>query len=174
MSPARARIPRTFPRHWTAYERVDALEGILREYLADPALRAWAARLAKVWTQGREPSTGAERRARLLAHVQALPYLADLPGLDTLSDPRTTVREGGDCKERALLLALLLVVSEGANVEIAWQRQRGAPQDHVTLIEWRGRERSWLDGTVPGARVGEEPHDAARRTGYKGGGVELG
>ena len=38
----------------------------------------------------------------------------------------------------------------------------------MTALVWLGGDvAAWADATIPGARVGEHPRDAARRTGYR-------
>jgi len=100
----------------------------------------------------------------LLAEAQALPYAPDDAGPVDLvtTDLDTVTREGGDCEERSMWLAAHLVW-HGFAAWLAWVTQRGAPLDHVsTLVELGGRRR-WVDATVPGARIGEAPEDAAGR-----------
>lgn len=103
--------------------------------------------------------------ALLLSTVQLLPYVPDAsPGVDDVCDPAVILSRGGDCEDRAALFAALARAA-GYRAELVWQSQE-ADQDHVTVRVWIDGAWRWADPTVPGAAIGEEPHDAARRTGY--------
>lgn len=152
------------PRTWGRERRVRWLQTALGRLLRDPESVQWARALAGRITDRRAPRE-VQRRA-LLSWVQSLPYVPDEPGSDAVRSPAETARVGGECKERSVLLGLLLAAALGATVELVWIPQEGAPLDHVSLWEWeRGGRRTWLDATVPGARVGEYPADAAARVG---------
>ena len=131
------------------------------ELARDPAFEAERASLA-----GR---VEADRAAHWLARVQALPYEPDDAGpVDVVeTDLRRALAGGIDCEERSALVAALCA-ADGIGAEVAWMVQRGAPLDHVTALVWLGGDvAAWADATIPGARVGEHPRDAARRTGYR-------
>lgn len=101
--------------------------------------------------------------------MQALPYAPDPPGsVDVVeTDVGVVLRGGGDCEERAMLL-VALCSADGIGGELAWLTQEGAPLDHVSALVWLGGDAAvWADATVPGARLGEHPRAAARRTGYR-------
>lgn len=100
----------------------------------------------------------------LLAEAQALPYAPDDAGPVDLvtTDLDTVTREGGDCEERSMWLAAHLVWL-GFAAWIVWVTQKGAPLDHVSTLVGLGGRRLWVDATVPGARIGEEPEVAAGR-----------
>lgn len=122
--------------------------------------------LAARWSQ--DPlvrSTAAGRSLELLlSTVQLLPYRTDRHGADDVCDPATLFRDGGDCEDRAALFAALARVA-GARVVIVWQPQQGVAEDHVTTKVFLDGAWRWADPTVPGARIGEEPHDAVARLG---------
>lgn len=100
----------------------------------------------------------------LLSAVQLLPYVDDPTSSDIVCDPSEVIAKGGDCDDRAVLFAALAKVA-GYRAVIVWQSQDGAPQDHVTVKVWRDGAWLWADPTVPGARIGEEPHAAVDRLG---------
>lgn len=103
----------------------------------------------------------------LLRLVQSLPYQSDTAGSDLVCDPADVFARGGDCEDRAALLAALLYAS-GYAVQLVWQADEAAPEDHVTVkVRLRDGSWAWADPTVPGAQIGEEPHAAAARTGYR-------
>ncbi len=122
--------------------------------------------LAARWSQTSVVRTmGAGRSlALLLSTVQLLPYTDDPTDTDRVCDPDEVIRVGGDCEDRAVLFAALCKVI-GVRVVIVWQAQNGAAQDHVTTKVWVNGVWTWADPTVPGARIGEEPHDAVARLG---------
>lgn len=136
--------------------------------------RRWADELA------RDPAFEAERRALAgrfeveragywLAKVQAIPYASDPVGVadEVERDVRKALAGPIDCEERSMLVAAMCA-ADGIDAEVAWIPQRPAPLDHVTALVWLGGDAAaWADGTIPGARVGEHPRDAARRVGYK-------
>lgn len=107
------------------------------------------------------------RAAHWLARVQALPYVSDPVGpVDVVeTDVRRVLERGADCEERAALVAAL-VAADGIAARVVWLVQDGAPLDHVSALVDLGGWR-WADATIPGARVGEHPRDAARRLGYR-------
>jgi len=131
------------------------------ELAADPAAADERAALA-----GR---VEAERVRYWLSRVQALPYVADPPGPVDLveTDWRRVLVDGGDCEERAMML-VAYCAADGIGGKLAWLTQEGAPLDHVSALVWLGGDvLAWADATVTGARLGEHPVAAARRTGYR-------
>lgn len=125
--------------------------------------------LARAWSS----TPLVERTARrcgdvlvALATVQLLPYRADPDGAaDLVCDPATILRRGGDCEDRAtLLVALLLALRRTAR--LVWIEQPHDALDHVSVQLWDGAGWQWCDPIVRGARVGEHPVEAARRTGF--------
>lgn len=134
---------------------------ILREAFAlawedrdTPEVRALIAR-AKASPRGVE--------AGALEAVQGLRYHADPPG-EWLQRGRVTATEGGDCEDLAALLAVVLVCC-GVRAWLVWLSQPLAARDHVTAAVWRSGEWWWLEPSVKGARPGESPYEAAKRTG---------
>jgi transglutaminase-like putative cysteine protease len=79
-----------------------------------------------------------------------------------------TLTYGGDCEDLVVALVALMLAA-GLDARVVWQEQSGAPLNHVTaqvrLPTPKGPEWVWADPTVKGARLGEEPHDAAARLG---------
>lgn len=100
----------------------------------------------------------------LLSAVQLLPYTTDPSGADVVCDPDEVIAKGGDCEDRATLFAALAKAA-GYRAVIVWQSQDGAAEDHVTTKVWVNGAWRWADPTVPGATIGEEPHDAVERLG---------
>jgi len=109
--------------------------------------------------------------ARCLASVQALPYVPDPPGkpFDLVRPAVETQFVGGDCEDLAVLLCALYR-RLGVRWGLVWidQGDWSAPLDHVTAEVFLRNQWFWTDPTVPGARVGEHPYDAVRRTGLDG------
>lgn len=101
-----------------------------------------------------------------MRYVQALPYEPDGAGsVDLVTvDLDDALRKGGDCEERACLVAAFCDAN-GVRAMLEWMAQDGAPLDHVTSLVWLGRW-VWADATVPGAELGEDPRAAARRLHY--------
>lgn len=123
-------------------------------------------RYADEWSQTQLVREMASGRTidQLLTTVQALPYHPDPPGLDLVCSVSDMVAYGGDCEDRAILFSAL-AAANGYRVQIVWDEQAGAPEDHVTCRLMLGGKWLWADPTVVGARIGEHPQDAARRTG---------
>ena len=139
----------------TPQERLDAVARLAAAWARDPAVIALALRFDD------DPAR------ELLAWVQSLPYASDPEGYDVVCGPAQVMREGGDCEDRAALLAALYA-ARGWRARVAWQTDDSAPEDHVTVQLFDGSSGwFWADPTVPGARIGEEPHAAAARTGYR-------
>lgn len=131
--------------------------------------RRWADELAAAGAPAvRAALSARERAAGALRDVQALRYVSDPAGpVDEVeTDVRRVLEQGADCEERAMLLAALCAAA-GVPAEVVWIVQRGAPLDHVTARVDVGAGWEWADPTIPGARVGEHPRDAARRVGYR-------
>ena len=134
-------------------EKIAALGRIAERWTSDPAVR----RLAQ--------ETAYQAPEVVLGLVQRLPYHNDRQREDTVCSPGDVLAKGGDCEDRAALFAALMRV-RGATVRLVWLGDERAPEDHVTVELWDGSAWLWADPTVPGARIGEEPHAAAARTGY--------
>lgn len=84
--------------------------------------------------------------------------------------PIANARKGcGDCEDLAsLLVALCMVV--GLRARVVWMEQPGSPLNHVSVQVCVDPSRGddcwlWLDATLPGARLGENPYDALARLG---------
>lgn len=142
--------PGCVPLYGTTEAKTDALAALAARWSRSPLVRKLVA---------------GKPLALLLATVQHLPYVADsTPDVDEVCDPSVILSRGGDCEDRAALFAALAQAG-GWRVRLVWQEQEG-DQDHVTAEVWLGGAWQWCDATVPGAQIGEEPHDAAERTGY--------
>lgn len=102
---------------------------------------------------------------RALELAQAFPYEPDDAGaVDLVTVDRAVFEaEGGDCEERAMWLAAALAAAQ-IPTRLVWMQQQAA-QDHVTVQAWLDGRWVWADPTVPGARLGEHPQDAADRVG---------
>lgn len=128
--------------------------------LAELAAR-WAGELRRRGDVGRGDLDAV---ARALREVQALPYTPDPPGsVDLLSLSLACVeRVGGDCEERAALFAARCDAMR-VRAAVVWVPQPWARLDHVSSQVMVQGRWCWADATVPGARLGEHPWDAARR-----------
>lgn len=100
------------------------------------------------------------------AHVRYVPAPQNDRGDDWFCDPRAVLDRGGDCDQLAALLATLLETA-GETTLILWVGQPENDQDHVTVVVWLRGAWRWCEPCVPGARVGEDPWDAAERTGAR-------
>lgn len=131
-------------------------------FLRDVA-RRWAVELAPTAPRTLPPRAIA---ARALARAQTFPYAPDDAGtVDLVTVDRATFeREGGDCEERAVWLAAALAAAR-IPAELVWLSQPGQEADHVTVRAHLDGRWLWADPTVPGARLGEHPQDAADRVG---------
>lgn len=93
----------------------------------------------------------------LLAYVQGLPFQPE--AVETFEDTWTTLELGGDCDDLVrALLATARSVGLGARPTIY-------PPAHVTAELWDGTRYRWAETTIAGARLGEDPRAALRRTG---------
>jgi len=87
----------------------------------------------------------------------------------TVSPITNAPKGGGDCEDLAsLLVALCMVV--GLRARVVWMEQPGSPLNHVSAQVCVDPSRGddcwlWLDATLPGARLGENPYDALARLG---------
>ena len=83
--------------------------------------------------------------------------------------PITGARKGcGDCEDLAsLLVAFCMVV--GIRARVVWMEQPGSPLNHVSAQVWLDPNAVdgwlWLDATLPGALLGENPYAALTRLG---------
>ena len=97
--------------------------------------------------------------------MQRLPYYPDPPGeSDWISDPCHALVVGGDCEDLSVLLVALWAAC-GLTARVVWIAQPEAGQDHVSAEVLLPRAAGWLpgEGTVRGARLGEDPYVAAKR-----------
>lgn len=136
-------------------ERLEVFGELVRDLVVDPTVRETAARIRR--QSGRDGELAAA-----LAHVQSFPTRPDPPGGgNTVCDARSTELLGGRCVVRSIYLAGLYGVW-GYPVELVWLPQPRWPLDHVTVRVLCQGAWWWADPTIPGARLGEHPWDAAR------------
>lgn len=100
------------------------------------------------------------------AHVPYVPAPDDGRGRDWFCAPAYVLDHGGDCDQLAALLAALLETA-GHRTRIVWVAQPGQVRDHVTVLVWLWGQWRWCEPCVPGAKVGEDPWDAADRVGAR-------
>lgn len=157
--------PYCVPSSASPEERARIIAARAREALTDPSVQAAARGIACANCQPRE------RAAAVLRRAQAAGFVADPPGCDAYAPVAHTLAHGGDCDDLTpLVMALGTLTGFGARV--AYLSQPDEPQDHVTGMLLVDGEWLWAEPSVRGARLGEHPYDAARRTGqlasYKG------
>ena len=110
-----------------------------------------------------------------LSRVHKVPYVADPPDRDCYRNVDTTATKGGECKGlNVLFVALLIrlgiqacpVDNDGRTVcgETIWIMQPGKPLNHVASVVWLDGRPYWADASIRGARLGESPYDALKRT----------
>lgn len=116
---------------------------------------------------GLEGLPSRERAARLLARVQRLPFRYD-PAGEWVQTAGETLATGGDCEDLSALFAWL-AKRAGLTTQIVWISQPSALRDHVCAAVLLDGVWWWAEPTIPGARLGESPYDAARRLGLRGG-----
>lgn len=97
----------------------------------------------------------------LLARVQALPYRQD-PGGEWINTSAETATVGGDCEDKAALLAVLCVCA-GVPARLLWAYQRRRVQDHVSCQVELDGVWLWAEPTLEGAELGESPWVAVER-----------
>lgn len=98
-----------------------------------------------------------------LAAVQKVPYVPGPIGEEWMQGATYTLVHGGECKALSVLLCAVLR-ARGVPCEIVWITQTGKPINHVTVVVMNGNNQYWADPSVKGARLGESPYDAVRRT----------
>lgn len=138
------------------HERLIAFARAALDGAAHPAVRA-----AAEACRGRSDWACAVEVAR---RVQALPYRPDPAGADWVRPPCRTLVEGGDCD---CLSVLACALNECLNLRwrLAWLVNRREVLDHVLPQVWIDGAWHWQETTLPGARLGEHPYQAAMRLG---------
>lgn len=105
---------------------------------------------------------------RILSWTQDnFPYHDDPPGEEWYQGVYWTMAMGGDCEDLAVVLVALMLAAD-IQARVIWQDQPGQALNHVTaqvLMPDGIHTWYWADPTVKGARLGEEPHEAAKRLG---------
>ena len=144
------------PSRWHS---VDLLDAMTWEDSRDPELHQLASDIVARGDHDLIPP------ARLLAWVhEHVPFVPE--EIETFKGWRHTVANGGDCDDSArLLTAMLRALDWLARLSI-FEDADGDPV-HVAAQVDDGTAWRWLEGTVPGALVGESPQEACRRLGFK-------
>jgi transglutaminase-like putative cysteine protease len=138
-------------------DRVRILTELAEEGARDSRVVAFAREAAS-------GSSGAQAAANVLARVQALPYVDEPPGEEWFQPAAYTLAHGGDCDDLVVLfVAAMRVLSVPATVY--WITQTGQRLNHVTAQVYLSGRWLWAETTIPGARLGESPYEAARRLG---------
>jgi transglutaminase-like putative cysteine protease len=117
------------------------------------------ARLAR-----RDGACDLDAAACALAAAQAVPYVPDPPG-EWFQPVAYTLAHGGDCEDLAALV-VALARALGLPARVVWMEEDPRlPLNHVSAQIFARGVWLWAEATVPGARLGEEPHAAVARTG---------
>lgn len=150
-------VPNDRPRH----ERIAILNRAALIASGEAQIRA-IARMVRVISVVRGTSTAVEA----LRWVQSLGFRrVDVRGDGYLSMDET-IAGGGDCKALSVLLVALLTAL-GYPARASWLDEPENAVDHVAVLV-RLKPNSqfvWADPSIEGARLGENPHDAAFRLG---------
>lgn len=111
----------------------------------------------------------------LLDYVQSLGYRSDPPGQEWYQGVWWTILHGGDCEDLSVAFVSLARCA-GLDAALFWITQKGASLNHVSAMVTIGGKRLsatwvvggryfWAEGTVNGAKIGENPLQAAQRAG---------
>ncbi len=100
--------------------------------------------------------------------MQNLGYIPDPPGEFYQSGLYTIASRGkaGDCEDLAVLTVALLRLL-GIEAWVWWIFQKGAELNHVTARASIEGKTLWVESSVRGAFLGENPYRAAERTGQQ-------
>ena len=113
-----------------------------------------------------EPLALRVTRVALVA-VQSVPYRDDPAGQEYYQGPVYTLRHGGDCEDKAVLLVVVLLMFAIA-ARVVWMdlARQGQRYNHVSVQAGPGNQ--WAETIIPGAELGEEPLAASERLGHGG------
>lgn len=138
-------------------QRLSQLADLAAQGAVNPRVREWAQLRAG-------NGTVAERAARLLVAVQRRGFRPDPDGAEYYQGVGYTLTHGGDCEDLSVLLMAALT-AVGIKSKLRWLSQPGSALNHVTLAVQLPTGPAWAETTIPGARLGEDPYEAAQRLG---------
>lgn len=161
--------PFIVPPETTLAQKQAWLDQIVAEAASDPVMReaarrvlAEAARMAP-----HTPSYDGDWRQRIIALeilrlVHTVPYVSGPEGRDEFAPASYTLEHGGDCDRLNTLVAALCCLCGLVSV-VDWIEQPGLPLDHVATEVVLDDSWQWMEGSVAGAVVGEDPWHAVKR-----------
>lgn len=166
-------------------ERVALLMRYAQEGARDPRVQTIAQALLAMLSQRLQRRPTSSETAQFFADALHLltQYLPDPDGQEVFQSVQQTLGGGcgsevspitgklkgcGDCEDlAAAFVALCMVV--GIPSRVVWLEQPGAPLNHVSAQvrtdPARPEEWLWMETTIPGARLGENPYGALQRLG---------
>lgn len=156
--------PFRVPDWLTPGERIEIIAEYTRRLAHDPRF------IALGRTVLRSKPERAQLPPYLLAWAQKnVRYVEDPENEEWYQGPLWTLEHGGDCEEYAVIVGALFLFA-GFRAGPFWLQQDYASLNHVTAVvelpdaSGRGFHHTWAEGSIPGARLGEHPWDAAKRT----------